>query len=678
MKKIYNIIMLFAIALTGLSLTACGEEDLSTNQYGKGVSLNVYGPQPVMRGGTLRFLGSNLDQIAQVQIPGIDPITNIEVVQAGVPSEIRVVLPKDGPEPGYVTLVTKTDQKITTTTRLTYEEPIEITKFTPESAMPGETITIEGDYLNLVQMVEFADEVQVSQDDFVEHTRYAIKVVVPETARTGKLNLYTLDLTKEENNASDLTYNILETENALTVGTPTVTKFSSPRGEAEATGTVTVKAGETVTVTGTSFSLIDAVAFGGGDNVVKTTEFTVNEDGTSLTFALPADAPDGDVNLIARSGVEIAVGIINTVAPSECVAAPSPVKAGRSLTITGKDLDVVSSIIMPGVSDDVEFTAAGTTKLSVSAVPATATEGNITLKMKNGKTVEVPFTLVKPVVTGYDNNSVNAGGALVLKGTDLDLVKSVSFGGASVDVTPASDGKSITLTVPMEAVSGKTVMKLENGTTVDAPELSIKEAVFCYVVSFPDEENAPDAGGTLTVPVMNADKLTNVYVNGTEVKFVYDSKTGSLTIAIPEDATAESKLKLVSSNGQYETTFIVKPAGGKPETTIWEGTFNAGNWSGNQDLAWGGYDWSTVKAGQVLTLYFIQDTSSEYWQIALRHGNGWGNIGADKGCPDQVDLEAGATSWSLELNQAILDDLVANGGLVITGANYVLSKVTIK
>ena len=98
----------------GLSLTACSEDDLDTNQYKGGVSLNVYGPSPVMRGGQLRFLGSNLDQIAQVEIPGVAPITNIQVVQAGVPSEIRITVPKDGPLPGLITLVTKTNERLTT------------------------------------------------------------------------------------------------------------------------------------------------------------------------------------------------------------------------------------------------------------------------------------------------------------------------------------------------------------------------------------------------------------------------------------------------------------------------------------------------------------------------------------------------------------------------------------
>lgn len=151
----------------GLSLTACSEDDLDTNQYQKGVHLNVYGPQPVMRGGQLRFLGSNLDQIAQVIIPGCEPITNFEVVKAGIPSEIKVAVPKDGPEVGYITLITKTDEVIKTKTELTYEEPIIFDKFSPASIMPGETLTIEGDYLNLVHMIEFADGIQIPEKDFV-------------------------------------------------------------------------------------------------------------------------------------------------------------------------------------------------------------------------------------------------------------------------------------------------------------------------------------------------------------------------------------------------------------------------------------------------------------------------------------------------------------------------------
>ena len=193
MKKIKNIFSLLVVALAGLLLTACSKDDLGTNQYQGGVSLNVYGPSPVMRGGQLRFLGSNLDQIREVIIPDGISITNIEVVKSGVPSEIRVTIPKDGPVPGKVILVSKTDERITTKTDLNYIEGIEITAF-PTSAMPGDVIKIEGDYLNLIYSLAFADNVLVSADDLsftlptlLLLTRIALNIRLSRLMRLSRL-----------------------------------------------------------------------------------------------------------------------------------------------------------------------------------------------------------------------------------------------------------------------------------------------------------------------------------------------------------------------------------------------------------------------------------------------------------------------------------------------------------
>lgn len=574
----------------GLSLTACSEDDLDTNQYQQGVHLNVYGPQPVMRGGQLRFLGSNLDQISKIQIPGCDEITNIEVVKAGIPSEIKITVPKDGPLVGYLTLITKTDEEIKTKTQLTYEEPIVFSSFSPATIMPGETLTIEGDYLNLVHMIEFTDGVQIPEKDFVSHSRYKIEVVVPEEAKNGKINLFDLDLTTVEDPSIAL-YNIIESEKALVVGTPTVSKWTSPRGEAELTGGVTAKLGETITVTGEHFSLVSALRFtpkedDANGKVFETTDFTVSEDGKTLTFALPAEAADGDFKLVVRSGVEVPVGTLTTIAPSDCVASPSPVKAGAQLIISGKDLDVVNSIEMPNVSDEIKFIVnPDGTKLIIESVPETAQEGKLVLRMKNGKGVDVPFTLVKPVVTGYDNGTVSAGGVLTIKGTDLDLVKKVQFGEGTdeVEVKAAEDGKSITLTVPMNAKTGKPTLTMANGTSVEGPELNIEEAVFCYITEMPDfsnKENIPEAGSTLTVPVKNGDKLESIFVNGKKVNHVYAEKTSLLTISIPTNAKKKSTLKLVSSNGEIEYDITVIPAGSITRTLM-NGPLDLAGWGAN-------------------------------------------------------------------------------------------------
>ena len=126
MKKYQSIVWsLCLILFAGLSLTACDEDDdLSTDQYGNEIRLNSFGPCPVLRGGTLKFLGSHLDQIAEVRLPGADPITAIDVKKSGSVSEIWIEVPKEKCEPGIITLVTAKGGEIKTLTPITYEENI--------------------------------------------------------------------------------------------------------------------------------------------------------------------------------------------------------------------------------------------------------------------------------------------------------------------------------------------------------------------------------------------------------------------------------------------------------------------------------------------------------------------------------------------------------------------------
>lgn len=650
MKTMKKIILIVAAA--ALALVSCTREQLSTDQYSDSeVILKAYGPQPVVRGGTLRFIGSNLDKVKTVVIPEDNQITEIEVVSSGKHSEIRVTVPKETAAVGYPKLLLADGTELVGKTLLEYSEPITIDKFSPAEVLPGADLTIEGDYLNLIHEVIFADKVKVSEKDFTTHTRYKIAVKVPETAQTGKIGLGTVDelavAGEEDEEALLATLNIVESETALVVTTAKGTLAKT-----------TLKAGETLSINGTNLNLVKSVELAGA----TVTEFTATA--TALSFALPATVTDGDVTMVMASGVEVVAGTLTTVIPTELAAAPAPIKNGAALTITGKDLDLVTGLDFPN-STGAEFAYADS-KITVT-VTEKAQEGDIVLHLANGKSVTVAYTLVKPVVTGFSANPAAAGSDVTINGTDLDLVASVTFGGdVTVDVPDGSTATAITLPVPTAAETAVLVLNLKNGASIEAIELAIDKPAGAYIAVMPETLFSP--GDMFIVDIENADHLTGVQFDGVDVTYICNA--GKLYVQIPADATANTTITLVSDNGSVTYAMNIDP-GDFIVTPIWTAGFDCSGWNGNQDLAWGGYDWSTVKPGTILR-FELESTKAEgeWFCISLRHGTSWGNLA---GVPSQYDSPA--NPLDVVLTQEIIDDLVANDGLVITGDGFHLSRV---
>ena len=145
-----------------------------------------------------------------------------------------------------------------------------------------------------------------------------------------------------------------------------------------------------------------------------------------------------------------------------------------------------------------------------------------------------------------------------------------------------------------------------------------------------------------------------------------------LTQEILDDLVANGGLVITGDGFHLSRVCLVQDL--RYGETIWEGLFECSGWNGDQSLAWGGYDWSTAKAGQ--TLYFHMTPTvadGDWWCISLRHGDSWGALA---GVPGQYDTPE--CPLGVKLTQEILDDLVANNGLVITGTGFNLTKVSLK
>ena len=519
MKKISKIFAMLVVALVGLSLTACNDgDDLSTDQYGNDISLQSFGPCPVLRGGTLYLYGTNLDQIESVNLPGADPITAYEIIQSGYNSKISIQVPAEKCEPGQIVLKTKKGGEITSVSPITYREDIEITKFFVgnEGTMVGnvgDVVTIKGDYLNLMHGVIFAGSDTIKEAEFVGHDRYTIQVKIPAEARTGVITL--TDTIKDGTS--------LETKEELTINTPEATPIKDRN----------IKAGEVLSIKGASFDQIASVKFEGA--TVDAADFK-SQSVAEITVAVPAKATDGTFYVVTKSGIEVPVGNIITVVPTQLVATPNPVKNGAEITITGKDMDLITGIAFPNAATS-QLNKVETTKVT-STVPEDAQEGNITLSLANGKTVTVAYTLVKPTVASCTPAAITAGDKTIIKGTDLDLVASITFPGdveQTVEKFAAQNANAIAVTVPAACAGTGFKLNLKNGTTIEMKDaLSIKAATDPAIASITPGEAT--AGSTITITGKNFQNIQNLYIGSYKVNR-YTSRTNTeIVCQVPANA----------------------------------------------------------------------------------------------------------------------------------------------
>lgn len=520
MKKISKIFAMLVVALVGLSLTACNDgDDLSTDQYGNDISLQSFGPCPVLRGGTLYLYGTNLDQIESVNLPGADPITAYEIIQSGYNSKISIQVPAEKCEPGQIVLKTKKGGEITSVSPITYREDIEITQFYVGNegtlvGNVGDVVTIKGDYLNLMHGVIFAGSDTIKEAEFVGHDRYTIQVKIPVEARTGVITL--TDTLKDGTS--------LETKEELTINTPEATPIENRN----------IKAGEILSIKGSAFDQIASVKFEGA--TVDAADFK-SQSATEITVAVPVKATDGTFYVVTKSGIEVPVGNIITVVPTQLVATPNPVKNGAEITITGKDMDLITGIAFPNAAAS-QLNKVETTKVT-STVPEDAQTGDITLSLANGKTVTVAYTLVKPTVASCTPAAITAGEKTVIKGTDLDLVKSITFPGdveQTVDKFAAQNAQAIAVTVPAACAGSGFKLNLKNGITINIDgQLSIKAATDPAIASVTPGEAI--AGSTITITGKNFQNIQNLYIGSYKVNRYTSRSNTEIVCQVP--ATAE-------------------------------------------------------------------------------------------------------------------------------------------
>lgn len=572
MKKNIVIYCTFVLVLITMAygFSACSKDD-----DGKSPHLEAFGPSPALRGGELRFLGQNLNKVTAIVLPDNISITDITRVSD---SEIKITVPQNA-VPGLVILKTANGD-ITTKTELTFSEPISINKFYKAgsedvtSVIAGDRIIFTGDYLNLIREVVFTDNTVVSlnRTENGSYGRDTLSVIVPTGAQTGKIAL---------SNGAEIPI-LVYTDKDLTVASATATSLSPS----------TIKARGELTIKGEHLQLIQKIKFTPNLEVEIPAAENPYAEVAELKVAVPQDAQDGKVTLVAYSGLEIEAGAIVMTLPSITSVSPSPIKGGTTMTIKGSNLDLVTNIVFPHVEDAVVPKTKSETELTID-VPVAAADGNLILHTASTKTVEKAYTTIKSVITEITPTSLTAGESITIKGTNLDLIRSITFGGgASATVTPSS-ATSFTVTVPTTATSGIITLHLVSGSTVASTQsLNVTPSTNPIISSMPEKARP---GEEITLQGTNLNTVESIYLGTTKVTSYLTRSATSITLVVPGNATLGSQtVKMINYEGnEFISASTISITGQEP---IVDPSLV---WADFEDVSWTWGLWGGI--GQFLT-----------------------------------------------------------------------------
>ncbi|MCR4915277.1 MAG: hypothetical protein K6A96_05950 [Prevotella sp.] len=449
-------------------------------------------------------------------------------------------------------------------------------------------------------------------------------------------------------------------------------------------GPMPVTRGATIRLTGTQLNNVKEVLFPeGNQKLIPSTTFINAEfnvkNSQEMDVIIPDQCVPGKLCLVTNGGDTIVSASNITFSEEIKVSSvtPASVHPGDVVTIKGEYVWNIGQVVFFDhvTVDAAEFLKNTRNEIQVR-VPAEAKSGELAYNdgSEGAENVGAGNLSVDFIqITGVSNATPDFGNTITINGANLDLVTGVEFPAVGeVDYTVAADGKSLQVTVPMTTVSGTVTLSSASGITATC-DITVPMAFFESITPNKDVK----AGMTLTITGQNLDRIVEMIVPGLEnpmKKGEFNQSATQISFVVPEEMT-DGKIKMKQHDNHTIETSAVMMYSESPEQAIWVGEFVCSGWNGNQDMAWGGFDWTTIAANTVVKFYYKKNNPGNWGCISLRHGTDWAAL--PDPIPGQYDLDEDEGILSVTFTQNVLDDIIANNGLVITGDNYTLTKVTV-
>ena len=684
--------------VTSDGLTASTRFDL---EYTEPIVFSSFAPATVLSGDVVTIKGEYLNNVREVILGGGVYVTEFNS-QSG--SELSFKVPANAVS-GYVIIGDVNEiedqntipNQIYSGTELVVGDPTVAVADTT-TYKSGDVITVSGSHLEMIEKINLTGAADVEFK--LAEDGNSISFNLPPSAGDGQIVL-TSFAGKEFQAGAIISLNVTDLEVASL----------AEDGR--------YKAGSDVSITGSDLDLVTKVEFTGA-------EAQWYLDGENIVATVPAGAKDGGLTVTLASGKQAYSSEIAVVKPVATAVDKNEAVAGQTnIVVTGTDLDLVTGVTIGDKEHgfiDCKFDILTADSVKV-AVSKDAYTGPLTLTAANGDntaTEAITVTYDEAVSVTFAQPSFALGKKIAITGKNLLNVEQMFIKGKKVvsyavrgddnmsfdipeGIGPGVyrlamvlvDGTEMTWPVPFEITAPFTEKTIWEGSEIvtgwsgkgfaeqDAfINAGIKESDVVRVYFNAPEGNWWDIQlvdghwSNLSVPELDG---------GNEIKSdFYPSGSQMFSFAVTPEILAQlTKIDtwgnafIINGDGNIEITRIslIQFGAVEEKTAIWEGS-QVVDWSGGAGednkamtaLSWGGYDWSTVEAGTKIVLEFTPTAD----EVQIRFSNG--SWAAHPGTPDPYKLY-GESKLEIELTKEILDNMVATGGLVITGQGYTLTGV---
>ncbi|MBX2894213.1 MAG: hypothetical protein KF763_02130 [Cyclobacteriaceae bacterium] len=325
---------------------------------------------------------------------------------------------------------------------------IVLINFGPAGVHHGDEITFFGQNLDKVSAIVFQPAVDIPRSAFNSVKSDRINITVPEAAEAGKVILKTPQ-------------GDIESKTILNFEVPVEITSITPE----------VKPGSNITIRGSKLNWIEEVTFPSDLKITK--ENFVSQTLTELVVTVPMQAQTGFI-LFATGGTKpLTFGsqeqLIVTV-PTVTALTPASIRHTGSLTISGTNLDLITSVVFEGGAEVLKnaFTNHTATEIKL-AVPATTLKGKLTLKQQSPVSVVTAneLVIILPTATTATPSPVIPGtGNLTITGTDLDLVAELGlpvYGTVQASAFINHSATQIVVAIPEGTKSGGITYKTIHG-----------------------------------------------------------------------------------------------------------------------------------------------------------------------------------------------------------------------